>query len=627
MNRSRGRGRHIKVERSERLLSPRDQLHQLHYLPKALGLVWEAAPRWTAATVALLIVQGLLPVFTVFLTRDLVDHVAAVVQNRGDRVALEAAVISALLMGLVLLAGEALSSLSGYVRMALAEQVQDQMNARVHQQAISLDLQFYESPGYYDQLHRATVEALDRPLALLDNIGSLLQSTITLLAMSGVLIAFAWWMPLVLLLGTLPALWVALRTTWAIHRWRLRRTFDQRRLGYFNRILSTDLAAAELRLFGLGEHYRQAYRSLRRVLKSERLQLARHQATGQFLAGGVGLIGLAISLGWVLGQALLGQYSLGELAMAYQVMNQGQRLMRNVLGGLGDIYRNMLFLDDLFIFLALRPQVTDPAAPVAVAPGLHDAVRLEGVTFHYPDSPRLALEGFNLTIPAGQVVAIVGENGAGKSTLIKLLNRFYDPDAGRITWDGVDLRAMTLTDLRRRITVLFQQPVAYHESVADNIAFGDFSGQQDHSRLETAAAQAGADAVIARLPDGYETLLGKWFGQTDLSVGEWQRIALARAFVRNADLIILDEPTSAMDSWAEHAWMTRFRALVTGRAALIITHRFTTAMQADMIHVMVAGKVVESGSHAELLAREGRYAQSWRAQFESDRAAQALPVT
>jgi ATP-binding cassette subfamily B protein len=242
---------------------------------------------------------------------------------------------------------------------------------------------------------------------------------------------------------------------------------------------------------------------------------------------------------------------------------------------------------------------------------------LEQLTFTYPDAPVTALQNFSLSIPAGQIVAIVGENGAGKSTLLKLLCRFYDPQAGRVTWDGIDLRQFAQSTLRRRITVLFQQPYPYHDTVENNIRFGDYAGGPTHAQIEQAAQAGGAASIVDKLPDGYGTVLGKWFGSTELSVGEWQRVALARAFVRQADLIILDEPTSAMDSWAENEWMGRFRTLVAGKTAVIITHRFTTAMQADTIHVMDRGKVIESGTHAELVRLGGHYAGSWRQQMRS----------
>jgi ATP-binding cassette subfamily B protein len=248
---------------------------------------------------------------------------------------------------------------------------------------------------------------------------------------------------------------------------------------------------------------------------------------------------------------------------------------------------------------------------------LKEGIRFEEVTFRYPDSEAAALLNFDLTIPGGSIVAIVGANGAGKSTLIKLLCRFYDPDSGRILMDGVDLRRFSLRELRRQITILFQAPVNYQSTFSENIALGDLSAANNPRKIELAARAAGADKLIDGLPHGYETLLGKWFkGGTDLSVGEWQRLALARAYWRQAPILVLDEPTSAMDPWAEHDWLQRFRGLAAGQTTLIITHRFTTAMHADRIHVMEEGRVVESGSHAELLALGGRYAQSWQAQMQ-----------
>ncbi len=610
-----GRATKLYDARAQQLASPRGQLAQLRYVPRALRLVWKAASGWSLASTALLVIQGLLPVVTVYLTRTLVNALVSVVESGGNQAALQPALSAILLLGGVILAGELLGSVQAYVRLLLAERTQDHMNDLIHDKAIALDLHFFESPTYYDQLQRASIDAVDRPLGLLESLNSLLQNAITLAAMAGVLLTFAWWMPLVLLAGTLPALWAALQATVLFHKWRLVNTTNQRRLLYYSRSLSLEQAAAEMRLFALGEHFKQAYNSLRRRLRQERLGLFRRQMAAQMAASLAGLLSLALALGWMAWQSLVGRFNLGDLAMFWQAMSQGQRLMRGLLTGFNDIYRNLLFLEDLFTFLDLRPTLKDPAQPQPLAPGLQQGIAVEAVTFAYPASENKALQMFSLAIPAGQIVAIVGENGAGKSTLLKLLCRFYDPQEGRITWDGVDLRHLAQADLRRRITVLFQQPFPYHDSVADNIRFGDLAALPDRARIEQAAGAAAAEEIIRRLPQGYDTILGKWFGYTELSVGEWQRLALARAFVRQADLVILDEPTSAMDSWAEAAWMARFRELVASRTALIITHRFTTAMQADVIHVMHAGRIVESGTHAELVALGGRYAASWRAQM------------
>ena len=330
-------GRHREA-RARELASPRSQLAQLRHVPRALRLVWAAAPGWTAASLALVIAQGVLPVSTVYLTRAVVNALVAVVNSRGDQASLGPAAVTIGLMGLVLLTGDVLGSAAGYVRAALAEQVQDHINGLIHSQAVSLDLQFYESPTYYDQLQRASIDAVDRPLGLLDSLSSLLQSAITLAAMAGVLLTFAWWLPLALFVGTLPALWVALRTTWQFDQWRLRNTVNQRRLTYYHRSLTSDSLAAEIRLFNLGGHFSQAYHRLRGRLSDERLQLSRQQVIAQIGASLIGLLTLALALGWMAWRALSGLFNLGDLAMFYQAMSQGQRLMRSLLTGVGEIY-------------------------------------------------------------------------------------------------------------------------------------------------------------------------------------------------------------------------------------------------------------------------------------------------
>jgi ATP-binding cassette subfamily B protein len=264
-----------------------------------------------------------------------------------------------------------------------------------------------------------------------------------------------------------------------------------------------------------------------------------------------------------------------------------------------------------------------PAQPQS-APPVREAIRFENVTFRYPGSTRAALENFNLTLQAGQIVAVVGENGAGKSTLIKLLCRFYDPEQGRVTFDGVNARELAQEDLWRLVTALFQEPVHFRVTAGESIALGDWRNAPTAEEISAAAQAAGADTPIGKLPAGFDTLLSKYFGGAEMSVGEWQRVALARAFLRPAPVIALDEPTSAMDSWAEADWMARFRTLVAGRTALIITHRFTTARQADVIHVMSGGRIIESGSHDELLALQGSYAKAWQQQNREWQETQSL---
>jgi ATP-binding cassette subfamily B protein len=272
-----------------------------------------------------------------------------------------------------------------------------------------------------------------------------------------------------------------------------------------------------------------------------------------------------------------------------------------------------LYLADLFEFLDLEIQVRDAAEPVAISTELRRGVTFEGVQFCYPGLAKPVLADFHLHIRAGQLVAIVGRNGAGKSTLVKLLCRQYDVHSGRILIDGVDVRDVLQADLRRMITVLFQEPVHYNDTLAGNIALGELD-RASRNHIETAGRNAGMERLVSTLPRGYDTLLGKWFeGGTDLSVGEWQRVALARAFLRSASIVILDEPTSAMDPWSEAEWLQRFREYSAGKTSLLITHRFTTARYADEIHVMDYGSIVESGTHEELLATNGLYADSWYA--------------
>jgi len=517
-----------------------------------------------------------------------------------------------------MLLAELLRGASSYIRTVQSDLLKDHISGLVHRKSTEADLAFYELPEFYDHLHRAQSEASFRPVALLESLGTFVQHGITLVAMAAVLIPYGLWLPVVLFVSTLPAFYVVIHFSLRQHRWRQRTTADERKSWYYSWLLTTGETAAEIRLFDLGDYFQAAYQKIRKHLRGEARQLAKGQAVAELLAGGLAMLVTGATMTWMVWRASQGQATLGDLAFFYQAFNQGQRMMHSLLQQVGQLYYNSLFLGNLFEFLSLQPEVVDMPEAESPPPTLQTGIRFEQVTFRYPGNSRAALDRFNLELPAGKFVALVGPNGAGKSTIVKLLCRFYDPESGRITLDNRDLRELRLDSLRRYATVLFQSPVRYNATVADNIAFGSMDAAPSRDQVQEAAEAAGADAFIRKLPDQYDQLLGKWFETgTELSVGEWQRIALARAFMRQSPILILDEPTSAMDPWAEIDWLQRFRKLAVGHTALVITHRFTTAMHADIIHVLSDGQVVESGSHHQLLGLGARYATSWRQQMQT----------
>jgi ATP-binding cassette subfamily B protein len=453
-------------------------------------------------------------------------------------------------------------------------------------------------------------------VALLGNLGALLQNSITLVAMGAILIPLGPGLAVVLLLSTLPAFFVVIHYALEEYQWRQRTTADDRRAWYYDWIMTTAEAAAEIRLFGLGKYFQSNHNDLRRRLRGERLRLTRRQVLGELAASLTALLIVGAALVLMVWRTLMNVITPGELALILAAFNQGQGLMRTLLENAGQLYGNSLFLGNLFEFLAMKPMIAD--GQQSKVPEVRVGIDFKGVSFSYPDASGKALDDFTMTIPKGKIVAIVGPNGAGKSTLLKLLCRFYDPDAGAIQIDNQDIREIAVDDLRRMITVLFQQPFHYNTTVQGNILYGDLTRAPAALELNAAIKAAGAEEIVARLPGQEQTLLGRWFaGGTELSVGEWQRIALARAFLRRAPIIILDEPTSALDPWAEADWLERFRELAAGRTSIIITHRFTTAMHADIIHVMDRGRIVETGSHQRLLEQSGLYAESWSRQISS----------
>ncbi len=603
---------------------------QLAYLPRTLPLLRAAAGGSLLAWVAFLVIQGLLPAAVVLLSKSFFDAITAIVgtTRRSDTDLLNLLVIGGAIAA-IMLAIEALRVVTTWLRVRVASAVEDQVSDLIHHKSTEVDVAFYDTAEYHDHLHRARDEARHRPVALLENASSLLQNGVTLVAMAAVLLPYGVLMPAALVLSTLPALYIVVRHAVREHDWRRRASEAERRANYLSWTMTSAHAAAEIRLFDLSARFRDGYGALRTRMRGERLQLVAQQGWGDFWASLTAFLVAAGCLAWMGWRAATGTATLGDLVLFYQAFNQGQRLMRTLLANVGQVYYNTLFLGNLFEFLDLKASVKDPlvATPLPLANAPSDAgvatvgltVKFEAVTFDYPGTTSRALDGLDLKLPAGKITAIVGANGAGKSTLVKLLCRFYDPQSGRVLLGGVDVREVSLESLRRHVTVLFQEPVRYQATVAENISPNTVFEHGTTDRERMASKAAGADAFIDGLPHGMDTQLGRWFADgVELSGGQWQRVALARAFARDASVVVLDEPTSAMDSWAEADWLQRFRTVVTGRTALIITHRFTTAMQADIIHVMDKGRIVESGSHSQLLQQGGAYADSWNSQMRAE---------
>ena len=536
-----------------------------------MGLIREAAGGWAALWLVLIVVQGAIPGGIVYMTKWVVDAAEAAV---GQGVAWEQVsqlLLPASIMGGLLLAQRVMGSVTQYVNTAQSEHVGDHLKNLIHDKAASVEYWFYESDRYYDLLEQANSQASSRTLGLLQNIGSLMSSAVTFITISALLLQYSYWLPLVLVASTAPAFWVLLRYNRIYHRWWEDTTADRRRAKYYDLMLTKQEAAAEVRLNNLGDHFRTLYQSVRKRLRGERLDLLRKQTIARFVAGIIALLSTGGAMAWIAWKAFLGQ----------------ARLRRD-----------------------------EPDDPKPFPARLSEGVRFENVTFTYPGADRPALKNFDLHLPADEIVSIVGENGAGKSTVVKLLCRLYDPQQGRILVDGTDIRRFTEEELRRNLSVMFQFPMKYQLTARENIALGDLE-RPDNESVRRAAEGAGAHSFLSTLPERYDSMLGRWFaGGNELSGGEWQRVALSRAYYRQAQILILDEPTSHMDSWNETEWLHRFKKLVEAKTALIITHRFTTAMHADRILVMDDGDVVESGTHEELLMQGGRYATSWNAQVE-----------
>jgi ATP-binding cassette, subfamily B, bacterial len=581
----------------------------------ALRFAWQSGRRLTLVSGALTVVEGLTPLLFLYVMKLIVDTVAAGLLSSDRDAVLQQLTGLVIIAAGVVLVERALGTIRDLVKALHAQRATDRIYRILHAKSVDVDLAFYEQPEYYDALHRAQQEAPYRPSRILESVFRLGQSAVSLVAIGGLLLMFHWSIPFLLFLAGVPGLLIRFVYARKLYLAGRRQTPAERLALYFHAILTGDAHAKEVRLFDLGGVFASRFATLRDEIRSEKSSLMRRRSVADLAAHVVGVGPIFALFGVLAFRVVQGLLSIGDLVMFYQAMQRAQANLDRFSQAIGDLYENHLFLTDVHAFLSLQPVTRDTRPTRPVPRPLLTGIDLRGVVFRYPQSDRMVLDSISLHIRPGEHIALVGENGCGKTTLVKLMARLYDPTGGAITLDGCDLREFPVRELRRALSVVFQDYAKYNVTALDNIWFGAVDGPPDQARIQAAAEVAGIHAVIAGLPHSYATILGRKFAAgAELSIGEWQKIALARAFLRDAEIVILDEPTSALDARAEAELFERFLGLFHDRTAILVSHRLSTVKMVDRIYFMENGRIVESGSHDDLIDRGGSYAEMFEIQ-------------
>jgi ATP-binding cassette subfamily B protein len=587
----------------------RQRLDNLRHLGRLIAQIWRTSRPMTAASIGLRLVAALQPIAVLYAAKLIVDEVVrltAVASPGPDLMdwwqsgLLNTVFLLLLLeMGLVL-ANDAINRATGLVDSILSELHSNQVSMELMAHAARLDLMHFESAEYQDRLERARRQAAGRN-ALLSQLFGQAQDMITVLTLAAGLFVYAPWLILLLPLSFVPSIWGETRfntMAYMVSRWR---TPERRELEYLRYVGASAETAKEIKLFGLGDFLISRFRELAHGIFIENRRIAILRAGWGAVFSAISTFAYYAAYAFIVWRTVKGDFSIGDLAFLSGSFLRLNGLFQKILLGFTQIAGQSMFLDDLFSFFEIEPTVLPPASPAKFPVPIREGIRFENVGFR--------------TLKAGETLALVGENGAGKTTIVKLLARLYDPSEGRITIDGIDLRDMAPRDIHANLGVIFQDFIRYSFSARDNIGVGRVEDRADQLRIEKAAQQSLADGVINRLPKGYDQQLGRLFKQgRDLSGGEWQKVAIARSYMRDAELIILDEPTAALDAKAEAEVFARFKGLASGKTAVIISHRFSTVRMADRILVLEHGAILESGTHEELLSLNGRYSELFELQ-------------
>jgi len=593
-----------------------DRIRALRNVPPVLHFVWESGPSVVFWNITIRIFVAFLPVGIGIIGRFIIDGVnrlrmnQALPQNFWWLVGAE--------MALAVLAG-ILARAVDYFDNLLADRYTHHVSVEVMRKAASLDVTVYEDPIFYDRLERARVQATDR-LAMIQQMGRLIQQTVTAIAFSAVLIRYSPFLLLLLVAGILPAFLGESHFAFLTYAKNFRQTPARRQMDYLRQVGGSKEASKELKLFNLSGYLTDRFTTLSQKIYEENVALNKRRLFWGGLLAIVGQLGYYGAYAFSIYRTIQGSYSIGDLTLITTAIMQAMANIQQAFSTASGVADQALFLTDLLAFFEMKPTVASKANGLPAPSPIRLGFEFRNVSFVYPGTDRRVLSNFTFTLSPGERVALIGENGQGKTTVVKLITRLYDPTEGQILLDGIDLREYDLADLHKEIGVIFQDFMRYEMTARENIAVGRIEVPHTVSEIEHAAEKSLASGVIARLHAGYDQMLGRRFETgVDLSGGEWQKLALARAYLRDAQLLILDEPTAALDARSELQVFERFSELTQGKMALLISHRFSTVRMADRIVVLESGRLVEEGSHAQLMSLGGRYAAMFEMQAASYR--------
>lgn len=599
------------------------RLGALRNLLPFLAMVWRTSPHLMAGSLALRLTRALLPIVSLYIGKLIIDDVVALVQMPDRPHSLQQWLDSGKLNWLALLLfaefafavlADILGRVVSLIDSLLSERVTNASSVRLMQHAATLDLEDFEDAEFQDQLERARRQTAGR-MSLMGQLFSQAQDIVTVTSFAAGLIFYAPWLIAMLVLALVPAFLGEAHFNSQSYSLDYGRTPERRELDYVRQTAASVDTAKEVKIFGLNNFLIDRYVRLAADFYAANRKLAVRRATWGGVFTALGTIGYYVAYAYIAWRTLAGEFSIGDLTFLSGSFRRLRNLLEGLLTSFSTVAGQALYLNDLFSFFELEPEIMSPENPRPFPQPIRQGFVFEDVGFIYPGAERWAVRHLSFELKAGEVVALVGENGAGKTTLVKLLTRLYEPDEGRILLDGHDLREYDLDELRGNMGVIFQDFVRYNFTASDNIAVGKIAARDDHARIGRAAMQSQADEVIARLPAGYRQMIGKRFKNgVELSGGEWQKIAIARAYMRDAQVLILDEPTAALDARSEFEVFKRFKELSEGKTAVLISHRFSSVRMADRILVLADGKVEAAGTHDELLAQPGRYSELFELQ-------------